>query len=180
MATTHKRTVDPKMWMSNGLIKHTLPRPAALTQCSRVLEIGPGVRPMQWYEPDEYEAWEPYEPYVKKLRAAGYKTVNMAADGLRQLENDSWEQVIALDVIEHMDRRQGLDFLYHAMRIATDQVVIYTPMGFLEQNDDGWGLGGDYWQTHRSGWVPKDFETVGFQHIEKYAKSFFAIYSVQA
>ncbi len=51
-----------------------------------------------------------------------------------------------------------------ARYIATQQVVLYTPYGFVEQTHDEWGLGGEEWQTHRSGWLPKDFPDAKIQY----------------
>ena len=59
-------------------------------------------------------------------------------------------------MIEHMDKPDAPRVIELAQRAATRQVVIYTPLGFMEQTTDAWGLGGDYWETHRSGWLPEE------------------------
>jgi hypothetical protein len=74
----------------------------------------------------------------------------------------SIDSVIALDVIEHLKYREGRRLLSEAVRISRKQVVIFTPLGFYRQSyargdTDRWGMGGTYWQTHRSGWMPEDF-----------------------
>ena len=65
--------------------------------------------------------------------------------------------VFLLDVIEHMEKEDGRRILALAQEVAQEQIVLFTPMGFMEQTYDKWGLGGDYWQLHRSGWTPEEF-----------------------
>jgi hypothetical protein len=73
------------------------------------------------------------------------------------------DSVFALDVIEHMEKEEGLQFLKEAERVARKQILVYTPLGFYPQSYedknklDRWQMGGGYWQTHRSGWNPEDF-----------------------
>ena len=50
-----------------------------------------------------------------------------------------------------------------ALAKARQQVVVFTPHGFHKQEyvkgeKDAWGMNGTYWQTHRSGWTPEDFD----------------------
>ena len=53
--------------------------------------------------------------------------------------------------------------LREAERVARRQIVVGTPQGFYPQSyedpnkPDRWGMGGGYWQTHRSGWDFEDF-----------------------
>jgi hypothetical protein len=82
---------------------------------------------------------------------------------MKILPDKSVDSVFALDVIEHMEKEDGLKFLKEAERVARQQIMIYTPLGFYPQTyddpdkSDRWGMGGGYWQTHRSGWSPEDF-----------------------
>lgn len=134
---------------------HTLPRPAGLVECASVIDVGAGIRPMQWYRPGRHVCVEPHEPYAAVLRSAGYEVVvGRAADVLGGMDADA---VYLLDVIEHMERAEALRAIELACAVARKQVVIYTPLGFLEQTHDAWGMGGEHWQTHRSGWTPADF-----------------------
>ncbi len=168
------RKVAKENFLPNGLIKHNLPRPKGLVEVATVLEVGPGIRPFNWYTPEEYVYFEPYEVYHQKMRAAGYRGANVGADALVQYGDDSFDAIYALDVIEHMHGRAGFKFIQEALRVASRQVVFYTPLGFMEQHGDAWGLDGDYWQEHRSGWYPSDFP--GWE-TEKHAKSFFAVFT---
>ena len=144
------------MWLNNGLIKSRMPRPPMLVEVDTVYDIGAGMRPIQWYQPKRHLCIEPCAQYVQKLQAAGFETVLQT--GLEFLQDaDAAESIYMLDVIEHMEKDDAAEVVRLAREKATKQIIIFTPFGFMEQVDDGWGLGEDDWQTHRSGWLPDEF-----------------------
>ncbi|MGL5712289.1 MAG: hypothetical protein ACRCX2_04665 [Paraclostridium sp.] len=57
-----------------------------------------------------------------------------------------------------------MDLLLKTIPITKQNLVIFTPLGFLDQSHpdgiDAWGLDGVNWQTHRSGWTPEDFPSI--------------------
>lgn len=135
-----------------------VPRPDGLLEVDTVLDIGAGLRPIGWYKPKQHICVEPHGPYADRLEAAGYKVLKMTAH--RALETDAWGDhcaVYMLDVIEHMTRSEGEEILARLREIGPKQIVIFTPTGFMPQEHDAWHLGGEHWQTHRSGWLPADF-----------------------
>jgi len=165
-------------WLANGLIKHTLRRPDGLLECQSVLDIGAGIRPMSWYVPENHTCVEPHPTYVKRLKQAGFNVwLNDALDCLKIMpvhEDAMFEAIYLLDVIEHMEKDEGVEVVSLAVEKAKKQVVIFTPLGFMQQDDDGWGLDGEYWQKHRSGWLPEEFSDWKIQH---YGKGFFALFT---
>ncbi len=66
-----------------------------------------------------------------------------------------------IDVVEHLEKEEGLRLLCLTERIARRQIVLFTPLGFMPQEHldgkDAWGLEGGRWQEHKSGWLPEDF-----------------------
>jgi len=71
-----------------------------------------------------------------------------------------------------MEKEEAAAVIRLAEEKADRQLIIFTPFGFMDQIDDGWGLGEDDWQTHRSGWVPGEFlNYVTWRH----ARGFFAV-----
>ncbi len=83
--------------------------------------------------------------------------------------------IYLLDAIEHMTRPAGELVLKLAKALGPKQIVVFTPKGFLPQEGDAWGLGGEEWQRHRSGWKPEDFP--GW-YIEEYmGMQFFAVWT---
>ena len=46
-------------------------------------------------------------------------------------------------------------------RVSSNQVIVFTPNGFLKQGDHYIKI--NPWQRHRSGWSVKDFEKRGYK-----------------
>jgi hypothetical protein len=138
-------------------------------QTNVVLDIGPGICPQPFINPRVHICVEPYLPYIKKLQEESedkskYVFLNCSWEMAMKLFPDkSVDSILALDVIEHMEKEEGFKFIKEAERVARQQIMIYTPLGFYPQSyedpkkADRWGMGGGYWQTHRSGWNPEDF-----------------------
>jgi hypothetical protein len=57
--------------------------------------------------------------------------------------------VFLMDVIEHLPKEEALVLLGET-ELITKQIVVFTPFGFMPQEDGEWN-------THRSGWVEEDF-----------------------
>lgn len=75
----------------------------------------------------------------------------------------SFDIVIALDIVEHLEKEESLKLIKACERIARYAVIIETPKGFIPQNIDILGHGGHEFQTHRCGWEPEEFEAMGYQ-----------------
>ena len=137
---------------------------------SLVLDIGCGIRPQDFFVPRTHLCVDPHLPYLLRLHKesppdCGRVVLNFPwRQIMNALPDASVETVFALDFIEHLDRNEGSDFLAEACRVSSVQVVLFTPLGYYEQElpDDGvtdkWGMDGGIWQVHRSGWTPTDFD----------------------
>ena len=133
-----------------------------------VLDIGPGIRPQRLIKPKAHLCIEPFLPYIEKCRELYPKRSELIflnatwQSVVSILPDKSVDTVIAFDVIEHLEREDGLKLMEQCKRVARQQAVFFTPYGFVEQSYeeselDRWGMQGGYWQTHRSGWKPDDF-----------------------
>jgi len=170
-----KRSPPDSEW-DGDLIIHNLPAPEGMIECETVLDIGSGIRPMNWYKPKQHICLDPYDPYLERLAGYGYKTICSTAkhyltNRSKFIYDDDFEAIYMLDVIEHMHKNEGQEVIELAKEVTGTQLIIFTPKGFMEQTEDAWGLGGHEWQTHRSGWLPGEFP--GWR-IQMYAKGFFA------
>lgn len=77
---------------------------------------------------------------------------------------NSVDVVTMIDVIEHFEKEEGLKVLKDAEKIAQKRVIIFTPRGFFKQvEEDHFGLGGEVYQKHRSGWEVEDFSSLGYK-----------------
>jgi hypothetical protein len=135
-----------------------------------VLDVGAGIQPQTLFIPTVHMIVEPFVPYIEKLMNRQNEIsrkvfLNGTWDKTMPLLPDrSVDTVFAFDVIEHFEKEDGLKFIKEAERVAKTQIAIFTPLGLYPQSYepgneiDRWGMGGGYWQSHRSGWEPKDFE----------------------
>jgi hypothetical protein len=70
-------------------------------------------------------------------------------------DRGSFEGVVALDLIEHLSRSEGVKLLDALETIASKRVVVFTPNGFLAQPP----APDNPYQEHVSGWTVDDFES---------------------
>ncbi len=130
--------------------------------CDRLIDVGPGIRPFDGFQAKTHLCIEPHGEYVDVLIRQGYPVIkDTAYSALPPLRN--FETILFIDVIEHMTKQDGVVCLNFAKTFATKQVIVFTPLGFMEQGTgeddlDAWGMHGGHWQTHKSGWTPDEFE----------------------
>lgn len=70
----------------------------------------------------------------------------------------SFDAVIALDVIEHFRKKDGWKILKQIEKIAKNKIIIFTPFGFTTQHP----YDGNPYQIHKSGWYIEDFRRNGY------------------
>lgn len=71
----------------------------------------------------------------------------------------AFDCVLASDLIEHLDKRAGLELISAMEELARRRVVVFTPNGFLEQPPDP----DNPWQEHISGWTVEEFHRLGYR-----------------
>lgn len=172
-------TYDVESWpFFNMVSKNLMP-------VDTLLDVGAGIRPQRLIQCTKHICAEPHFEYADILEANGFEVIRKKAiEALDEI--DTVETIIAMDVIEHMDKEEGLEFFKKAMTKFTKQLVIFTPTGFMEQTggdaNDPWGLQGQFWQKHRSGWTPKEFPGASI-YLDEYLHegheggAFFAVYT---
>ena len=140
----------------------------AVKETDVVLDIGCGIAPMNYFRPKLHLMVEPWKEYSDILthRYSGDKSILIirtgALEALRELADNSVDSIFLLDVIEHLEKEIGQQVIIETERVAREQIIIFTPLGFMPQHvessdTDGWGLSGNSVQEHLSGWEPKDF-----------------------
>lgn len=99
---------------------------------------------------------------IELSRAAGihggYVQLNVLDIGSR-FEPRSFDCVVALDVIEHLDTQDGVALLRAMETIARKKVVVFTPNGFLSQSAER----DNPHQLHRSGWTAAEMRARGYE-----------------
>ncbi|WP_286818478.1 class I SAM-dependent methyltransferase [Desulfobacter sp. UBA2225] len=98
---------------------------------------------------------------VTKARESGFYTETILAgvDQLTELfEEHSFECVLAFDLIEHLEKAEGLALITVMEKLSSKKVVIFTPNGFLPQGP----IQGNPYQVHQSGWSASEMKSLGY------------------
>jgi hypothetical protein len=142
-----------------------------------VFDVGCGIKPQTFFIPRVHICVEPFSQYrdiVKPFFPNPSHFIFLkeyALDAMRVMDDNSVDTVFMIDVIEHLEKEDGLKLLQEADRIARKQIVVFTPLGFYpmhfkdKNQKDAWGLDGNDVQEHKSGWLPEDFDESWDFHI---------------
>ncbi len=103
-----------------------------------------------------------FEEYIEKSKRAKihdkYLLLNILDIDKKQ-KPSSFDCVILMDVIEHLEKKEGLTVIKKMEKIARKKIVIFTPNGFLHQDEYHKN---DY-QIHKSGWDVNVFKKINFK-----------------
>lgn len=133
-----------------------------LRDCRSVLDVGCGARSPLRHVPKHFHA-EGVDAFGPAIAAAQAEQIH--DDYHRQSVTDldfppkSFDAVIALDLIEHLAREDGLRLLEQMEQIARKRVIIFTPNGPVDQDP----YDGNPWQRHLSSWTTADFLRRGYK-----------------
>jgi SAM-dependent methyltransferase len=86
----------------------------------------------------------------------------------KHFSENQFDCAVALDVVEHLTKEDGLRLLKNMERIARKKILLFTPNGFLPQDN----LDDNPLQVHRSGWTAKEMKLLGFKVIGMYGPKF--------
>ncbi len=133
-----------------------------LSDCGSVLDLGCGRHSMVPILPKKIrtvgvEFFKPhYEEAVKKGRHSEY----IHEDILKvSFPDKSFDAVVMLDVIEHLKKEDGLALIEKMQRWARKKIAIFTPNGFLHQDE----YDENPLMAHQSGWTAEEFKKMGFR-----------------
>jgi SAM-dependent methyltransferase len=134
----------------------------ALLGCESVLDVGCGISPvLRRMGVPRTTGIDGYEP--DHLEARRRKTHDELVLGdIRNLEArfkpGQFDACIAMDVIEHLNKEEGVALIRAMETIARKKVVVFTPNGFLPQRH---ATNLDL-QAHLSGWEAAEMKQYGF------------------
>lgn len=88
---------------------------------------------------------------------------------LKLYPKNSFDIVIAIDTIEHLEKEEGLKLIEDAEKIALNKVIFFTPRKWSEnkeavENKKYWSYGNPY-DYHKSNWTEEDFTSRGYEII---------------
>jgi len=101
-----------------------------------------------------------FSPSVEKCRESGYYDSVITADIMdtEWFVSNSFDVVMSLQVLEHLDKDDGEKLISEMLRIARKQVIITTDINEYVQG----AVGGNELQIHRYIWDVDDLRTHGF------------------
>lgn len=135
-----------------------------LRDCESVLDVGCGDNsPLRNVRLPLYkEGIDAFRQAITKSRRAKIHNAYTIGD-IKKLsglyKHKSFDAAIAMDVIEHLTRKEGEKLLRDMEAVANRRVILLTPNGFYHQHD----IDENPYQVHHSGWKTHDFEKAGYR-----------------
>ncbi len=157
---------------ANALFKLTFPRllffsylntmRKELADCRSCLDIGCGggspVRHLQFEYSLGVEGHVPTLEGAKREHTHNEFFLVEATEVGLHFSANQFDCCVALDLIEHLTKADGLKLIGDMERIAAKKILIFTPNGFLPQQSTDGDL-----QEHLSGWTADEMKSLGFK-----------------
>ena len=101
-----------------------------------------------------------FEPYMREARREGIHDAYVRSD-IRMLpfKRGSFDVVLCMEVLEHLERDEGVALLRVMEEIAVSQVIISTPVGSYRQE----AYDSNPHQQHKHAWSPQEMRELGYQ-----------------
>lgn len=137
----------------------------ALVGCDNVLDVGCGVsaklRQLGVPNTTGFEGYQPDFEEAKRRNTHDQIVQGDARNLASYFPPKQFDAVIALDVIEHFTKEDGLKLMQEMEKLAKKKVIFFTPKGFLPQRHSA----ADDLQVHLSGWEPDEMKKYGYEVI---------------
>lgn len=135
-----------------------------LKTCDLVLDVGCGSwSPLSKVKKHFYaEGIDIHKPSLEKANHSGVHDKYRLGDVNKideYYQAKSFDAVIALDLIEHLSKSDGLKLIKKMEKIARKKVILLTPNGFIRQDP----LKNNPYQVHQSGWRVSEFSKLGYR-----------------
>lgn len=136
----------------------------SLSGCSSVLDLGCGDNsPLRNVKGIKYSVgFDAFKASIEKSKKRKIHNEYKQGD-LRKIENyfkkRSFDAVIALDVVEHLNKKDSLALIKKMGSVAKKRVIVLTPNGFYHQD----AYDSNPYQIHKSEWSVLDFQKLGFK-----------------
>jgi len=137
----------------------------AFRGCESFIELGCGPdSPTQYIEKTVNKIGvDIHEPWLNESKKRNLFNKYILADirNVFELPLPETDCVMLLDVIEHLEKEEGIEILENAEKFAKKTVIVSTPNGFMKQEPVEW----DPYSEHKCGWTKNDFEKRGYKVI---------------
>jgi SAM-dependent methyltransferase len=135
----------------------------ALSDCRSTLDIGCGknsvIRFMTFLSKTGIDAYQK-DLEIARTNKTHDKFIHADAKNFNdKLAGSKFDCTIALDLIEHLPKEDGLALIKNMEACSLKKIIIYTPNGFLAQPS----LEPGDFQEHVSGWSVDEMRALGFE-----------------
>lgn len=106
-----------------------------------------------------------FDNYLNHIKN-NINTVKLSMSELDRFMDNSYDIVICLDVVEHLDKELALKVIDECKRICRKKAIIYTPSEFKDNMsavDNAWDLGYNEHQKHLCVLSTEDFGIRGYK-----------------
>jgi SAM-dependent methyltransferase len=101
-----------------------------------------------------------FEPYLKESQRQGtYDGVALCDIRMLPFERKTFDIVMCMDVLEHLTKQDGRNFIAQLEQIARRQVIIESPAGTCIQQP----LEGNLYMEHKSTWTATELISLGYK-----------------
>lgn len=142
-----------------------------LADCRSCLDIGCGgwspTRHLQFEHSVGVDGYVPLLDQARRNRTHTEFMFARAQDIGERFMPGQFDCCVALDLIEHLEKDDGLKLIRDMERIASKKILIFTPSGFLSQRSRDGDL-----QEHLSGWSADEMRSLGFRVIGMHGARF--------
>lgn len=132
-----------------------------LSNCESVLDLGcANSSPLRYFTVSYSVGVDIHKKYLKESKRLKIHSAYICADIRNtQFRENSFDVVLALDVLEHLSKKEGCRLIENMERWTKRKVIIFTTNGFVwqEEYDD------NPFQCHESGWQLSELEEKGFR-----------------
>jgi SAM-dependent methyltransferase len=125
-----------------------------LKDCHSVLDLGCGPSsPLQYCQVKHSVGVDAFKPYIETSKKSNIHTTYILSDiaNLR-FKPKSFDAIIMIDVLEHLDKKIGNKILRRINNWAKKKIIINTPNGYCQQP----AVDKNPFQQHKSGWGLKE------------------------
>jgi predicted TPR repeat methyltransferase len=162
------RIIFPDIYNSHDSLVEIL-KENILFDCESILDVGCGVTqnsPLLHIAPKmkKVVGIDLFEPSIEKNKKDMVYSEYHLADAMAigdMFDENSFDCIVATDLLEHLSALEGLKFLEMAKKIAKKKVIIFTPNGYINQEP----YDNNIYQIHKSGWSVSKLKAQGFHKI---------------
>ena len=116
---------------------------------------------------------EGYATYLTPVHEYAYNRIMIgeALELLREVGDNTYDLVLAVDILEHFTKPDGLIFLSELKRITRQAVLVSTPKEFHSQEIEA-----NPYENHRSHWTDEELTQEEYCEILANRESWIAVY----